>query len=87
MYFHVIENTQRNRVKGYRLVKTYKSYKALQKWVEKEGKVVWVVASKYDHLRVNGQHSQPSFGNIIADYWNSGGWGTTTMPLMPLFNK
>jgi hypothetical protein len=77
----------RNGVKGYRLVKTYKNYLALFKWLEKEGRPLWVVESKQDYIPVNGQHSQPSYGGFIANYWNSGGLGQTTMPVLPLFDR
>lgn len=85
MYFHVIENAQRDGVKGYRRVKTYKRYGDLVKWLEKTGEAVWVVESAYEYLSLSGGPSYPlrQLGGFQASYWNTGGWGTTTMPVMP----
>lgn len=84
MYHHVIENTQRNGQPVYRHVKTYVRYPALEKWLLKTGKPVWVISTRNPILTINGQHSQPTLGGFIASYWNTGGWGTTTMPVLPL---
>lgn len=87
MYYHVLKNVQRERISGYVLVKTYRNWKALQRWLEKTGEAVWVIESQNNWVPINGQHSQPGVGNRQASYWNTGGWGVTTMPLLPLFRK
>lgn len=84
MYFHVIENTRRDGQSVYRRIRTYQRYAALERFLRKEGRPLWVVESKSKYLPINGQHSQPTVGGHIASYWNEGGWGVTTMPLLPL---
>ncbi len=79
MYYHVIENCQRAGVQGYRLVKTYRSAKRLYTWLEKTGAPVWVLESNRDFLPYRGE-----LGGFPAAYWNTGGWGLTTMPKLPL---
>ena len=80
MYYHIIENTMRNGVRGYRLVKTYKNHASLQKYVEKNGGPVWVECSKYDFLLVRGGE----YGGGTCSYWNTGGWASAVMPRLPL---
>lgn len=87
MFFHVLENTQRNGVKGYRHIKTYKNYTSLKKWLDREGKPVWVVESNTEYLPVpykSDGNTPTMYGGFIASYWNTGGWGTTTMPVLSL---
>lgn len=81
MRFHIVENTMRNGVKGYRYVKSFKTYTGLEKWVARNGGPVWVVSDFHDTLQTNGAEV---FGGIHASYWNTGGWGVATMPVMPL---
>jgi hypothetical protein len=83
MYYHVIENTMRNGVRGYRLVKTYKNWKALDKWLRKEGRPLWVESSNRDHLVVNGG----VYGGFTASYWNTGGWASAVMPKLPMHSR
>lgn len=84
MYYHVIENCQRDGVKVYRLVKTYKRYSMLQRWLDKTGQPVWVIANGNDSLQ-NTVHLG-GFGGFVASYWNSGGWGFTRMPVLPFWS-
>lgn len=86
MYFHVIENCQRNGIKGYRLVKTYRQYPALMKWLLKTGAPIWVVESKLEYIQLPYRHSPQqvmTYGGFTASYWNTGGWGSATMPVLP----
>ena len=83
MYYHVIENTQRNGVKGYRLVKTYKRVGALMNRLYKTGAPVWVENSRNDSLYVPGG----VYGGHVVSYWNTGGWASAVMPRMPFFDK
>lgn len=83
MFYHVIENCQRDGVRGYRLVKTYKNWNAMDKWLRREGKPVWVESSKRDHLVVNGG----VYGGFSCSYYNTGGYGVTTMPVLPIFGR
>lgn len=61
----------------YRLVRTYKRYAALQKWLDRTGQPVWVLTTKEDHLTVYGA----MLGGHSASYWNTGGWGFGYMPI------
>jgi hypothetical protein len=87
MYFHVLENTQRNRQPHYKLIKTYKNYAMLEKWLLKTGKPVWVIENRTEQLPINNFSDPIMVGGHTANYWNSGGWGTTTMPVLPLVTK
>jgi hypothetical protein len=83
MYFHVIENCKRDGISGYRLVKTYKNHSALVKWLLRTGKPVWVESSNRDYIVANGG----VYGGHTVSYWNTGGWGSTTMPVLPIFGR
>lgn len=87
MFFHVVENTQRDGVKVYRKVKTYKRYADLDRWVRKNGGPVWVIESAFPELSLSGGPSLPlrQLGGMQASYWNTGGWGYGLMPLLPLW--
>lgn len=78
MFYRVIENTQRKGMPVYRLVKTYKRYAALQKWLDKTGQPVWVLATRDNELIVYGA----TLGGHSASYWNTGGWGFGYMPIL-----
>lgn len=82
MYFHVIENTMRDGIKGYRLVKTYQKPDALLKYLLRTGAPVWIVESQRNFIPYTSK-----FGGFTASYWNTGGFGITTMPVMPMFPK
>lgn len=87
MYFHVIENTKRDGQNVYRHIRTYKRYAMLERFLRKEGRPLWVVESQFDHLTARPyQHAEgaAAFGGFTASYWNTGGWGTTVMPPLPL---
>ena len=90
MYFHVLEKTMRNGVKGYLHIKCYKRYSTLEKFLAKTGAAVWVVESELDylpHVPYTKDADKPTlYGGFTASYWNTGGWGSTTMPKMPLLS-
>lgn len=82
-YFHVIDNQKRNGIPGYVVIRTYKSRTAMLKFVEKQGKPVWVVSSEQEKLPASD-----SYGMTNGVYWNSGaGWQFAVMPKLPLHAK
>jgi hypothetical protein len=86
MYYHVIENAQRNGAQVYVHVKTYKRWQALDTYVRKTGKPVWIIDSRTEYLR-EGTNPGAPYGGFIASYYNTGGYGVTTMPVLPLHAK
>ena len=81
-FYHVVQNGQRAGMKGYVLVRTYQQPEAARKWVEKQGKPVWVIESQVDYLAV-GEGRQ--LGGCLEWRWNSGsGWVQDRMPVLPV---
>jgi hypothetical protein len=81
-YYHVIENGRRNGEQVYIVVAVYQKWNAVQAFVERNGKPVWVVASDLADL---GERVWGAFGHSCAEYWNSGaGWQVGVMPGLPL---
>lgn len=76
MYFHVVRNCQRDGRPVYIHTKTYRSFKRLMRHLESDGRPAWIIESKHDYL--------PTLGNFTTSYWNTGGFGFTTMPVLPL---
>jgi hypothetical protein len=80
IYIHVIANVTRGGVQGYLLVRTLKDIKALDRFLNKRGKPVWIIMSPSETLS-----SGWLLGGLREMYWNSGrGYGSATMPHMPL---
>ena len=83
-YLHVVENAKRNGEDVYILMKTYKTWYWLMRYVLREGtKPCWLIQSQAEYLTLT---------DVIAEdytlYWNSGsGWNLTTMPALPLGRK
>lgn len=88
-FYHVVENAQRDGRPVYVLVKTYRRWGNLMKWLMRpECKPSWVVESRNEWLPVNGQESQPTVGGNMTQYWNIGsGWNRAIMPKLPLADK
>jgi hypothetical protein len=86
-FYHVIENAQRNGVQVYVHVKTYKRWQALDTYVRKSGNPVWIICSRTETIPNYMFVEQHTIGNIEASYYNTGGYGVTTMPVLPLHAK
>lgn len=88
MYFHILENARRNGVKGYLHTKSYKSFKRMEKALVKAGKPVWVIETELEylpHIPYHKDFNTPAlYGGFTASIWNTGGWQSATLPLLPL---
>jgi hypothetical protein len=90
MYYHLVTNVQRNGESGYLLVRTYKRWSMMEKYLVKTGGVAhWIVGSKNECLRADAFAMEFSYnlGGFTAQYWNSGGYHIGVIPKLRLFSK
>jgi hypothetical protein len=76
IYIHVVENTMRAGVNGYRPIKTLEGLRELDRFLNKRGKPVWIIMTPNKSLA-----SWAVLGGYREMYWNSGcGYASGYMP-------
>jgi hypothetical protein len=78
MFYHVIETRTGLPVPAFhKHVKTYKNFKRLTNFLERNQRPCWVVYSNYEYIQLD-KHG--FYGGFNTYYWNSGGWGEGEIP-------